>query len=81
MHKVRSVMPCPGMVLSVVFQDGTEKIYNMRQLYGVFPQFKSLEELPDLFNQVRVDAGGYGISWNDELDLACDELWDSGIER
>ena len=27
---------------------------------------------------VLVDVGGYGIIWNDELDLSCDELWDNG---
>jgi hypothetical protein len=30
--------------------------------------------------QVRVDTGGFGISWNDEIDLSCDELYDNGIE-
>ena len=23
--------------------------------------------------------GGYGIIWNDDLDLSCDELWENGI--
>ena len=31
-----------------------------------------------LFEQVKVDAGGYGISWNDEIDLSCDELYHNG---
>ena len=22
--------------------------------------------------------GEYGISWNDEIDLSCDELWENG---
>lgn len=78
MYKVKSVVPCADMRLSVVFDNGTEKIYDVQQLYRMFPQFKELEKSPDLFEQVKVDAGGYGISWNDELDLACDELWDNG---
>ena len=28
--------------------------------------------------KVSVDAGGYGISWNDELDLASEDIWDDG---
>ena len=24
--------------------------------------------------------GGYGIIWNDDLDLSCDELWEHGIQ-
>lgn len=25
-----------------------------------------------------MDIGGYGVSWNNDLDLACDELWEHG---
>ena len=32
----------------------------------------------DLFNSVSVDSGGYGISWNDDVDISCDELWENG---
>ena len=31
-----------------------------------------------MFEKVKVDAGGYGISWNDEIDIACDELYFGG---
>ena len=26
-----------------------------------------------------MDTGGYGISWNDELDLDADVIWDNGV--
>jgi hypothetical protein len=32
------------------------------------------------FKSVKVDAGGYGISWSDEIDLSEHELWTNGIE-
>ena len=28
---------------------------------------------------VEVDNGGYGISWNDDIDLSCDELFENGV--
>ncbi len=28
--------------------------------------------------QVKVDAGVYGISWNDDIDLSCEELYQNG---
>ena len=31
-----------------------------------------------LFEQVKVDAGGYGISRNDDIDLSCEELYQNG---
>ena len=35
--------------------------------------------IPGLFELVKVDAGGYGVSWNDDLDLSADELYTEGI--
>ena len=28
-----------------------------------------------LFEQAKVDVGGYGISWNDDIDISEYELW------
>ena len=80
MHRVKSVIPKDKHKLYVAFQNGVEKEYDVRQLYPVFPQFQLLEKTEALFEQVKVDVGGYGISWNDELDLEAEELWENGIE-
>ena len=78
-HKIKSVKALDNLKLLAVFQDGTEKEYNVKALESIFPQFKELETNPDLFAGVQVDAGGYGISWNDELDLSANEIWECGI--
>ncbi len=44
----------------------------------LLPVFQSLQQSADLYYSVEVDVGGYGIIWNDELDLLCDELWNNG---
>jgi len=31
-----------------------------------------------LFEQAQVDIGGYGVSWNEDIDISEYELWDSG---
>jgi len=31
-----------------------------------------------LFRNVKVDQGGYGISWNDDIDMSEYELWNEG---
>ena len=46
--------------------------------YKEHKQFRVLENDSDLFHSVRADTGGYGVVWNDELDLSCDELFLSG---
>ena len=79
-HKIKSVKPMENLTLLVEFQNGTEKTYDMRTLYPIFPQFEIFETDTELFNQVQVDMGGYGISWNDDLDLDAEDIWEDGIE-
>ena len=33
-----------------------------------------------LFNSVVVDGGGYGVSWNDDIDMSEYELWNNSVE-
>lgn len=78
-HKVKEVAALPNMKLSVQFANGSTKLYDVRPLVARFPVFAQLaDEL--LFESVEVDQGGYGIIWNDDLDLSCDELWENGVE-
>ena len=53
--------------------------YDVKSLFLVFPQFQMLEDNQELFKNVKVDQGGYGISWNDELDLDAETIWEDGI--
>ena len=77
-HKIKSVLPLAPYQLLVHFVTGEAKTYDLTPLFERWPAFRSLREIPHLFELVRVDAGGYGISWNDEIDLSCNELWEGG---
>lgn len=77
-HKVKSVSALPNYRLSVQFCEGLTKIYDVKPLFERLPVFASLQNEEDFF-AVSVDVGGYGIVWNDELDLSCDELWENGV--
>lgn len=78
-HRIASVKPVDNMRLIVHFIDNTSKYYDVRPLIRRYPSFESLIS-PALFRQVRVDMGGYGVSWNDELDISCNELWENGSQ-
>ena len=77
-HRVKNITPLPNLILLAEFQDGTIKKYDVKPLLKEIPVFEMLDYVPELFNQVRVDAGGYGIVWNDEIDLSSDELYYNG---
>ena len=78
-HKIKSVAPLPDYKLSVQFSEGITKIYDVKPLFKKIPLFNSLFENAEEFTCVTVDVGGYGIVWNDDLDLSCDELWENGV--
>ena len=77
-HKVKNVKALPDYILKIYFINGICKYYDVKPLFEIWQPFRALQYTTNLFPLVKVDAGGYGISWNDDLDLSCDELWKNG---
>ena len=78
-HKVKAITALPDYRLSVQFAEGVTKLYDVKPLFDKWPAFCVLQDHPELFESVEVDVGGYGIIWNDDLDLSCDELFANGV--
>lgn len=76
-HKVTAVKPLPDYCLLAVFEGGAKRYYDVKPLFDKWDVFRNLMA-DGLFDRVRVDTGGYGISWNDDIDLSCDELYWNG---
>ncbi len=76
--KILSVQALENKKLLIKFAGGVEKVYDCTQLLDkdIFQVLKS----DAFFKSVRVDSGGYGVSWNDDADLSEYELWNNGIE-
>ena len=79
-YKVKNVHPLPNLMLLVDFENGVQKQYSIESLLSKWKTFTVLKDNEKLFNSVKVDGKGYGISWNDDLDLSCSELFENGIE-
>ena len=77
-HKVKIVNALDNYRLSVQFAEGVTKIYDVSRLFSTWTAFISLKDNPILFKKARVDVCGYGVIWNDELDISCDELFANG---
>lgn len=52
--------------------------YDTKTLVDCIPQFVELQTKNGLFEQIRVDQGGYGVFWNDDLDIDSDTIWEDG---
>lgn len=79
-HKVKNVNALSDYRLSVQFCEGITKIYDVKPLFEKLSVFGYFKEHEEEFYGVTTDVGGYGIVWNDDLDLSCDELWESGVQ-
>lgn len=80
-YRVQSVEAKDDFKLSVLFTDGVQTEYDVKPLFLKWDVFNDLKAIKGLFQQVKVDAGGFGISWNDEIDLASEELRINGKEK
>lgn len=74
-HKIKKVYPLADYKLTVQFAEGVTKMYDLTSLFDKYPMFHMPETI---FAEVTVDVGGFGIIWNDDLDLSCNELWNNG---
>ena len=77
-HKVKSVKPLGDFLLQVRFVEGVTKVYDIKPLFNVWEVLHSFKEDPCLFEKVEVVPDGYGIVWNDEIDLFCEDLFEFG---
>jgi len=70
--KIISVHPLENKKLSLKFDNGIQKIYDCSPLLKL--ETFLLLKTEAFFRSVKVDSGGYGISWNDDTDLSEYEL-------
>ena len=80
MYTIKSVEAKENFILSALFVNGITKEYDIKPLFNIFSTFIEFKTNPGLFEQVKVDTGGYGIYWNDDLYLDANDIWEDGIE-
>lgn len=79
-YKIKKVEPLKNMILKVEFISGKIKYYDVKMLIEKIEKFRELSN-EEIFNKVKVDEGGYGISWNENIDISCNELWFNSYEK
>lgn len=76
--RIQEVKPLDNMFLAVTFKNGILKKYDVKPLVQKYKIFKQLENKA-IFDLAKVDCGGFGVAWTDELDLSEYEIWQNGI--
>ena len=76
-HKALEVTFLTGTALDVLFQDGNVKRYDISVLFEKYPPLEALRDRT-LFLSGKLE-GGYGIVWNDDLDLEAETIYQEGL--
>ena len=80
MPRIKSIKPQKNYVLRVVFDDGKDCLYNVKEDIDSIEQYKDLETINGLFEQVQLDESRTCVFWNDYIDLASDIIYEYGKE-
>ncbi|MDR2266624.1 MAG: DUF2442 domain-containing protein [Christensenellaceae bacterium] len=77
-HKITSLATHPDYILLAGFDDGEFRQFDLKPLIKKYTPFRSLTEINGLFSNAKIDAGGYGIAWNDDLDISAESVYEQG---
>ena len=78
MHRIiTKIKTLDNLQFEATFADGEVVVFDVKTLFDKYPVFQQLED-KKLFNSLQIDGVGYGVSWNDELDLSSDGIYSRG---
>ncbi|EEG49097.1 hypothetical protein RUMHYD_01902 [Blautia hydrogenotrophica DSM 10507] len=78
--RIKSVKPHENYILYVIFDDGKECLYNVKEDIDSIEQYKDLETIQGLFEQAQLDESRTCVFWNEYIDLASDTIYEYGKE-
>lgn len=79
-HKIKNVETLNNKILKIYFENKKIKYYDMKKLIENNIHFKLLSN-DAIFNIAKVDIGGYGVIWTDEIDISGEELYVNGVDN
>lgn len=78
--RIKSVKPQKNYMLQVIFNDGKVCLYDVKEDINSIEQYKDLEKIHGLFEQVQLDESRTCVFWNDYIDLPSDAIYEYGKE-
>ena len=78
--KIKNIQPQDNYIIRVVFDDGKVCLYDVKEDISNIEQYKDLEEIQGLFEQVQLDESRTCVFWNDYIDLPSDAIYEYGKE-
>ena len=78
-HKAVNLEFKEGTTLTLTFQNGDVRSYDVSVLFSRYPQLEALKDRK-LFLSGKL-MGSYGIYWNEDLDLEAETVYEDGEDE
>ena len=75
--RIRSITPLKDYLLHVIFDDGKDCIYDVKDDINTIEEYKDLKTIHGLFEQVQLDESRTCVFWNDFIDLPSDTIYEN----
>lgn len=76
--RIKSVKPMKDYALEVIFDDGKKVLYDVKEDIEMLPGYDELKNIHGLFEQVQLDESRTCLSWNEDIDLPSDTIYEYG---
>ena len=76
--RVEDILPLDDFSLLVFFRDGSVKKCDLREHFEETRPFGILLEKPEYFGSVRIQIGGYGVTWDVNMNISDTMLYQMG---
>ena len=77
-HKAVKIEYRDGTVLELTFRDGCVKQFDLASMFEIYPPLRTLTDRA-FFTSGKLSPGGYGVVWNEELDLEAETVYVDGV--
>lgn len=79
--RIKTIRPMENYVLHVVFEDGRDVLYDMKEDMQSLPGYADLQKIDGLFQCVQLDQSRTCVFWNDYIDLPSDTIYEYGRSK
>ena len=77
--RIKQIFALDNYLLRVLFDDGRQVLYDVKDDIKSIPAFRDLKEQTGLFHNFQLDPSRTCVYWSDQIDLASDSIAEYGI--
>ena len=77
LHRAIKIEYKKNASFELTFRTGEVKLLNMEKMFDTYPQLEALKDRK-LFTSGKLSPGGYGVIWNEDLDIEAETIYEEG---